>query len=56
MKLARLLFVAGRNFLMRPRTVSDGAFEQSTIFELVSQNRFEEVQIGNRVRDFSKRG
>ena len=47
-KLTCLLFVTGRDLLMRPGTVSDGAFEQSTIFEFVGQNRFEEVQIGNR--------
>jgi hypothetical protein len=28
--------------------MSDGAFEQSTIFEIVGENRFEEVQIRNR--------
>ena len=49
-KFARLVFVAGRNFLMRPGTVRDGPFEQSTIFKLVSQNGFEESEIGNRVR------
>ena len=48
MQLARLLFVARRNFLVRPRTVGDGPLEQSTIIELVSQNGLEEIQIGNR--------
>ena len=48
MKFARMLLVARRDFLMRPRTMSDGPFEQSTIVELVSQNGFEEIQIGNR--------
>jgi len=48
MKFACLLLVARRNFLMGPRPVSDGPFEQSTIIELVSQNGLEEVQIGNR--------
>ena len=48
MKFARLLLVAGRNFLMCPRTMRDGPFEQSTINELVSQDGLEEVQIGNR--------
>ena len=48
MKFAGLTFVTGRNLLVRPRTVSDGAFEQSTISEVVGKNRFEEVQIGNR--------
>jgi len=33
---------------MRPRAMGDGSFQQRTIFELVSENRFEEVQIGNR--------
>jgi hypothetical protein len=28
--------------------MGDGSFQQRTIFELVSENRFEEVQIGNR--------
>ena len=32
--------------------MSYSAFEQSSIFEVVSQNRFEEVQIGNRFRIF----
>lgn len=49
MKFARLLLISGRNFLVRPRTVGDGPFEQSTIVELVSQNGFEEIQIGSRV-------
>src|SRR4026209_1548662 len=48
MKLASLAFVTRRNLLVCPRTVSDGAFEQSTIFEIVGENRFEEVQIRNR--------
>jgi len=34
---------------VRPRTVGDGPFEQSTIVELVSQNGLEEIQIGSRV-------
>jgi len=48
MKFARLLLVARRNFLMRPRTMGDSPFEQSKIIELVSQDGLEEVQIGNR--------
>ena len=48
MKFACLLFIARRNFLMRPRTMCDGPFEQSTIIELVSQNGLEEIKIGNR--------
>lgn len=48
MKFASLSFVTRRNFFVRPRPVSDGAFEQSTIFEIVGENRFEEVQIRNR--------
>ncbi len=48
MKFARLLLVAGRNFLMRPRTMRDGPFEQSKIIELVRQNGLEEVQVWNR--------
>ncbi len=47
-KFTCLPFVSGRYFLVRPRTVSDGPFEQSTIFEVVSKNRFEEVQVRNR--------
>jgi len=48
MKFACLLLVARRNFLVRPRTMSDGAFEQSKIIKLVSQDGLEEVQVGNR--------
>jgi hypothetical protein len=48
MKPASLSLVTRRNLLVRPRTVSDSAFEQSTILELVGENRFEEVQIRNR--------
>ena len=48
MKFTCLLFVSWRYLLVGPRTVSDGPFEQSTIFEVVSKNRFEEVQIRNR--------
>ena len=48
MKFTRLLFIARRNFLVRPRTMRDGTFEQSTIVELVSQNGLEEIEIGNR--------
>ena len=48
MKLAGLALVTGRNLLVRPRAVSDGPFEQSTIVEVIGQNRFEEVQIGSR--------
>ncbi len=48
MQFARLELVAGRDFLVRPRAMCDGSFEQRTIFEFVSENRFEEVQIGNR--------
>ena len=48
MKFASLPLVTWRNLLMRPRTVSDGTFEQSTIFEFVIENRFEEVQIRDR--------
>ena len=47
MEFAGLSLVAGRNFFMGPRTVSDGAFEQSTIFEFIRENRFEEVQVRN---------
>src|ERR1700750_2995292 len=32
---------------MRARAVGDGSSEQRAIFESVSENRFEEVQIGN---------
>src|ERR1044072_2974400 len=48
MKFPRLLLVARRNFLVRPRTMSDCSFEQSTIVELVGQDGLEEIQIGNR--------
>lgn len=48
MQFARLLFIARRNFLMRPRTMCDRAFEQSAIIEVVCQDGLEEVQIGNR--------
>src|ERR1041384_4645825 len=48
MKFARLLLVAGRNFLVRPRTMRDGPFEQSTIIEFIRQDGLEEIQIGNR--------
>lgn len=48
MKFASLSFVTWRNFLVRPGTVSDSTFEQSTIVEVVGKNRFEEVQIRNR--------
>ena len=47
-QFARFELLTGRDFLMRPRPVCDGPFEQRTIFESVSENRFEEVQIGNR--------
>ena len=48
MEFASLALVTGRNFLVRPRTVSDGPFEQGAIVEVVGQNRFEEVEIGSR--------
>ena len=48
MEFACLELVTRRDFLVRPRAVSDSAFEQSTIFELVSENLFEEVEVGNR--------
>ena len=47
MQFAGLELVARRYFLMRPRAMRDGSFEQRAIFESVSENRFEEVQIGN---------
>lgn len=47
-QLARLSFVTRRNFFMCPGTVSNCAFEQSTICEVIRKNRFEEVQIGSR--------
>lgn len=61
MELAGLELVAGRNFLVRPGTMSNSTFEQSTIFEVVGKNRFEEVEVGNRFRilqsaaDYNKR-
>ena len=48
MEFACLALVAGRNFLMRPGTMRDGAFQQSTIFEVISEDRFEEIQIRSR--------
>ena len=48
MQFAGLEFVAGSYFLMSPRAVCDGSFEQRAIFKFVSENRFEEVQIGSR--------
>ena len=56
MEFARLELVAGRDFFMRPRSVCDGTFEQRTICEFVSENRFEEVQIGNRFGIFQNTG
>ena len=48
MKFARLLLVARRYFLVCPRAMCDGPFEQSKIIELVRQNGLEEFQVGNR--------
>ena len=48
MQLARLVIVAGWNLLVGPRTMSDCSFEQSPIFKLVIQNRFEEIEVRNR--------
>ena len=48
MEFACLALIARRHFLVCPRTVRDGAFEQSTIFEVISEDRFEEIQIRNR--------
>ena len=47
-KVEGLVGYARRNFLVRPGTVSDSAFEQRSIFEFVSENRFEKVEIRNR--------
>src|SRR5689334_17109354 len=47
-EFACLAFVARRNFLVRPRTMRDGAFQQSTIFEVICEDRFQEIQIRNR--------
>jgi hypothetical protein len=52
MKFPRLPFVSWRNFLVSPGTVCDGPFEQSTIFEVVRENRFEKVQIRSRFEVF----
>jgi hypothetical protein len=59
---AGVLLVTGRNLLMGPRTVRDGAFKQSAIIEFVIENCFEEVQVRDRVccvfqnkRDYNKR-
>ena len=52
MQLASLPFITGRNFFVCPRTVSNGAFEQSTIFEIVRENLFEEIEIGIRFGTF----
>ena len=48
MQFACLALIARRHLLVCPRTVRDGAFEQSTIFEVISEDRFEEIQIRNR--------
>ena len=47
-KLTCGLLVSRRYLLVRPGAVSDRSFEQSTICEVISQNRFEEIEIGNR--------
>ena len=54
-QFASFELVAGRNFLMRPRAVRDGPFEQRAIVEFVSENRFEEIEIGNRFGIFQNR-
>ena len=48
MQLARLVIVAGCNLLVGPRTMCDCSFEQSPIFKLVIQNRFEQIEVRNR--------
>jgi hypothetical protein len=48
MKFASLALIAGRDLLVRPGTMRDRAFEQSTIFEVISEDRFEEIEIRNR--------
>ena len=48
MEFACLALIARRHLLVCPRTVRYGAFEQSTIFEVISEDRFEEIQIRNR--------
>src|SRR5258705_7010015 len=48
-KLASLLLGTRRNLFVGPGTVSEGAFEQRAIIEVVSQNGFQEVKVSNRV-------
>src|SRR5689334_1819743 len=47
-KLACFPLVAGRHFFVCPGTMGDGAFQQSTIFEVISEDRFEEIEIRSR--------
>lgn len=61
MEFTSLPFVARRNFLVRPGAMRDRSFEQTTIFEVVRENRFEEVEVRSRFGifqnavDYSKR-
>src|SRR5689334_21744040 len=48
MEFACLALVSGRDLLVCPRTMRDGAFQQCTIFKVISEDRFEEIQIRNR--------
>src|ERR1041384_7227694 len=48
MEFACLAFITGRDLLVCPGTMRDGAFQQSTIFEVISEDRFEEIEIRNR--------
>ena len=48
MELAGFALVAGRDLLVCPGTMRDGAFQQSTIFEVIGEDRFEEIQIRSR--------
>ena len=60
-QFARLELVTGSDPLVGPRTMGDRPFEQRSIFEVVIQNRFEEVEVRDRfgvfqsVQDYNKR-
>ena len=44
-QFASLQFITRRDFLVCPRAMSDGSFEQRTIFEIVGEDRFKEVEV-----------
>src|SRR6185437_10651639 len=47
-EFACLALIAGRHLLVCPGAMRDGAFQQSTIFEVIGEDRFEEIQIRSR--------